>query len=313
MDRLDALHERLATNQHRIMEHLAQQDRADSKTLSQQLGLTISDVERAVDHLLRMEPPLLNSLRASLFQLSPHARKIMGLAAPATTETSITDYGIAPGPRGRIVNALKAQPRSLKDIVKITQIKEAKVRWCLGTLKDRCLISAAPSPHDGRVMLYRLTTATPTEPPKPLLTPSITPLTDPSDWHTWAERLLLEGLGGPAVIPPTTDDAAPAPVETKSRTLLPRVLIVGAMPMDWRKSIEQEFSTLLRVDYFDDAYGGNGLYQRCRQNEHVFLRVIQSRHSHQSAIRSAAVPMTLVRGSLSQLRRALANFQQTVR
>lgn len=309
-----AREERIEAHQRNIVHLLMRYDSMDILSIAQQLRLTVSDTERAVDILLRMQPsPLARSGRFNTYQLSPTGRQVFNVRipqAPVVPSAQTTSTAIDPGPRGKLIAALKQRPCSLKELIERTRLSGSQIYLYLKTLKERGIVREDRAKEDGRILLYRLTTIQYDEPDKPLLTPALVPLEDKDDWRTWAERLLIEQAGGAAAIQVPKIEKQSTIGQPK--IILPRVLIVGAMPTVWREEVQREFGTQLRLDFFDDMGGSAGILERCRKSQHVFLRILQARHTHQAVIRTSGVAMTMVRGNLTQLRTALRDFCKTL-
>lgn len=216
-----------------------------------------------------------------------------------------------PGPRGKIVIALKAKPCSTKELAELTGLDTLQVRWYVKTLKDRCLLAEGRSANDARVRLYRLKTLSYEEPPKPILTPSIVALTDDGNWETWYERLIIEENGGPAI---SIDESDLIPTEKTyyispaHRKVLPKVLIIGSMIRHQMARLEQEFGGKLKL-YFVDRKAGNTSFARCRGKDHIFVRYEFCSHSDFDLVRSLGTPFSFVKGGhLTKLSEALAQY-----
>lgn len=294
----------------RMLDHLRTHGILKVEVFAEQEGLLTCDVNRAAFFLRHESPSLINQVgNTTQYRLSAHGAKKYGVTPPplhlASGQRKVT---VAPGPRGQLVIALKEKPSSVAELARKTRLKELQVRWYLKTLKERCLILESRSPDDARIVLYRLKTVT-YEPGKPVLTTAIVPLTDPSDWHTWAERLLLEQMGGPKVVSETlpADVAKLVTSAELTKVQLPRVLVIGT-ESEMRQQVLNEFSDRLRVDFHDSKSHSNGLASACRRYDRVFLCVRRASHSHQTAVRQSKTPLVLVSGRYGQLQMALHTF-----
>lgn len=302
MDRArEALMARLSDNHNRVLCFLSLHDHAEVDKLVSETQITRNDVERAIDFLIRYEPPLINkSGRHESYQLSPVGKKLMKVTTPVAPIKK-ESYEIAPGPRGQLVIALKSRPHSVKELAEITGLAETQVRYFIKTLEDRALIAKANSLTDGRTLVYRLKWMQYEEPAKPLLTPSLVPLDDPTDWHTWAERLLVEEMA-PDSPPSAPTIETPQPKET---AVLPKVLVVGYFSGSQVSELENHFSNRIKLYFFDRNQQSGGLLDLCKRMDHIFLRVDHCSHKDSDSVKSSRASFDFIHGNLSRMQQAI--------
>lgn len=295
----------------RIVSILAASNGLEIRAIAQMAQLSEIQAERLLIEMASDYPPMINRVGESrLYRLSTDGRKAYGIKEATEKPISSTEsaFNLSPGPRGQLVKILKHKPTSKLELCRKTGLAPTQVNYFLRTLADRGLIAdPLRSQADGRVVLHRLKT-TPVEPPKPLLTASIIPLTDPTDWHFWLDRLLLEKEGvGKVDVEDGEESSECAKASDKNTANLKRVLVVGTK-MYWRPILQMHFAGRLRLSFFDNPKGSAGLFKVARAADHVFLNIMKARHSHEWTIRGVETPVTRVRGSLTQLQRAIERY-----
>lgn len=106
----------------------------------------------------------------------------------------------------------------------------------------------------------------------------------------------------PATAPPAQSDEGTAPQTTNRK--LPRVLIVGTLPV-WERKLLEEYEDCLDLVFFNDRNGSSGLDGYCRRAEHLVLNTQLARHSHQAVMRASGKSLTLTNGGLSAIKSKL--------
>lgn len=303
----------LPTNQRRVLSFLSSIEFADPRQISSSTKLTQFEVVRSLNELVELEPPLVNRVGESMkHRLSVDGCKLMHkpISEFVTEPEAANKTELGPGPRGKIVIALKRKACSVAELVKLTSISEMQLRYYLRTLKDRCIVVEFKSTFDKRVLMYALR-ATPVEPAKPILTPSIVPLNDETDWHTWVERLLIEKMGGPAAL----QEDAPAPdvilPQAKAKKPLLRVLILGGTDSYQQSELEKEFTGKINLSFFDPRYQKSPMLSICKAANHIFIRSDVCGHEGLVSARSSNRPITFIEGNLRRVQMQLRKFCDT--
>lgn len=254
-------------------------------------------------------PPLVNQIGATgIFQLSVEGRKVMRVVdvhvvAPAPSSI----IHVEPGPRGQLVKILKEKPTSITEMMRETRLNYQQVYYTLKTLKERGLMGERV--RQGRELLHRLKSTPDPEPPKPLLTPSVVPLCDEADWHTWLERLLLHKLGGPEVVLEGVSDEQFIPQSQQQRKRLPKVLLIGWFKGDLAQRIENEFTDRLDLRFVDTA-SSKSIEALVRRMDHVFIRADHCVHDLQESVKRARKSVNYLKGNAERICQTLERHFQ---
>lgn len=312
---LDDTRVEIEADARRIVSYLAEHTALEVSEFCATVDLPEGRINRALWHLRKNDPPLINAYRLghakTEYRLSAAGWKVLRREPPPPTQTvrhtRPTHADLGPTPRGRITKALAYQPCSAKELVRRTGMKYEKVIYLLRTLEARCLIIRQRSMDDRRVVLYALKPQFQNKapPPKPVLTPTVVPLSDPADWRTWAERILIEQAGGPPV---SADNVAVEPRVVTPTVERKKILVVGALQANHLPILRQRFGQKLHLSFYSDMNGSRGLETRIQQVSHVFVCKRRARHCHEFVTKGSGKPFTVVKGDLTTLVRALENF-----
>lgn len=272
----------------RILMLLAHSPRLTLRQMSIETKLTEGEVSRAILFLKKNEPPLINELgHTGRFQISRDAAKQLNVSPPPdivpTVVSSVSKpFEVAPGAKALLIKALR-HGNTIFELARYSGLSIARTRYFLKRLADKGLVKTGKSVDDGRVLVHRLTT----EPPKPILTPSLVPLTDEGDWRTWMERLVIQDCGGPVVVCEEEETEHFGHPTEKSTIYKPRILIVGRYDTNLLQRLHQEFDERWKLHFFDARQNRESKLQGlARYCDYVFIRADVTSHSTTDTVKT---------------------------
>lgn len=296
----------LHSHPQQIIHALSQQAPLSFCQLVDQLKLTEGEVFRAILFLKKNDPALLNELGTSRqYRLSIDGMKLLHVDPPSPKKFRPPDtFHFAPGPRGKLIEALK-HTHSIPEVARRSGLNVPRTRYFLKCLADQGLVNMKRSDRDRRALDLRLTTE---EPPQPVLTPAIVPLSDPLDWRTWCERLLLAQQGGPAVVIEEEHQQEENQPLIKTNIVRKRILIAGTWP-EWEHLLEKEFGKKIRLAFHNDFNGASTeLRALLKSTDLAIVSKRRTRHATDWVIKASGVPYLIIDGALTNLRKTLENY-----
>lgn len=263
-----------------------------------------------VNRYQRSEPPIVNRIggEGRRFRMSPYGRKLLNIPDIAPILTFKPVARPISTPRNEVLAAINSSPKSASSIAAITGIDVQSVHHHLRKLEDKGLLLRQKSPADGRVTLYGLRPSL-VEPPKPVLTPSLVPLTDETNPATWFERMAIAHMCGEAFTEPGEEESSAAMPQIVERQRLPRVLVISGKTETIEERLHEEFKSRLKIKFWNSGVTGSaaGLREQLIAIDKIFLCTLRTNHSIQFALRRIG-KFERVRGGWEQLRVALEKY-----